>query len=139
VIIIGLLLIILAAAVGTLLFVGTQQITDTTDINVFGGTLGLPPLALLTFSLTISVFWLGWAMLRGIRRSRGAQKPKKPPAKHRGPQTQNENAAGVRERERHGRERRRRRKPLGCVSSGRAGHRTTRHRRDSGPGCRQTI
>ena len=32
-ILIGLLLILLAAAVGTLLFIGTQQITDTTDID----------------------------------------------------------------------------------------------------------
>ena len=33
------LLILLAAAVGTLLFIGTQQITDTTDIDILGGTL----------------------------------------------------------------------------------------------------
>ncbi len=70
-ILIGLLLILLAAAVGTLLFIGTQQITDTTDIDSLGGTLGLPPLALLIAgALTISIFWLGWALLRsGIRRS----------------------------------------------------------------------
>jgi uncharacterized membrane protein len=70
-ILIGLLLIILAAVVGTLLFLGTQQITDTTDINVLGGTLGLPPLALLIAgAVTISIFWLGWALLRGgIKRS----------------------------------------------------------------------
>ena len=70
-ILIGLLLILLAAAVGTLLFIGTQQITDTTDIDILGGTLGLPPLALLIAgALTISIFWLGWALLRsGIRRS----------------------------------------------------------------------
>ena len=70
-ILIGLLLILRAAAVGTLLFIGTQQITDTTDIDILGGTLGLPPLALLIAgALTISIFWLGWALLRsGIRRS----------------------------------------------------------------------
>lgn len=70
-ILIGLLLIVLAAAVGTLLFLGTQQITDTTDIEVLGGTIGLPPLALLVAgAVTISIFWLGWALLRGgIRRT----------------------------------------------------------------------
>ncbi|MCA0337780.1 MAG: hypothetical protein LCH66_13100 [Actinobacteria bacterium] len=78
-ILVGLLLILLAAAVGTLLFLGTQQITDTTDINVLGGTIGLPPLALLIAgAVTISIFWLGWAMLRGgIRRgSRRRQQAK---------------------------------------------------------------
>ncbi len=70
-VLIGLLLIVLAAAVGTLLFLGTQQITDTTDIHVLGGTIALPPLALLLAgAVTISIFWLGWALLRGgIRRA----------------------------------------------------------------------
>ncbi|MBK8731277.1 MAG: hypothetical protein IPM00_18935 [Tetrasphaera sp.] len=70
-IIIGLLLLILAAAVGTLLFIGTRDITATTGVPIFGGTLNLPPLALLIAgAITISIFWLGWALLRGgIRRS----------------------------------------------------------------------
>lgn len=83
VILIGILLILLAAAVGTLLFLGTQQITDTTDINVLGGTIGLPPLALLIAgAVTISIFWLGWAMLRGgIRRSSRRRQQAKEAAK----------------------------------------------------------
>lgn len=82
-ILIGLLLIVLAAAVGTLLFLGTQQITDTTDIQVLGGTIGLPPLALLIAgAVTISIFWLGWALLRGgIRRSSRRRAERKEEAK----------------------------------------------------------
>lgn len=71
-VLLGVILVLLAAAAGVLLFVGTGQLTDTVDIDILGGTLSVPPLTLLvTGMVVISVFWLGWAMLRGgLRRGR---------------------------------------------------------------------
>jgi hypothetical protein len=71
-VLLGVILVLLAAAAGTLLFIGTGQLTDTVDIDILGGTLSVPPLTLLvTGMVVISVFWLGWAMLRsGLRRGR---------------------------------------------------------------------
>ena len=71
-VLLGVVLILLAAGAGVLLFLGTAQITDTVDITMPGGTLSLPPLTLLiTGMVLISVFWLGWAMLRGgLRRGK---------------------------------------------------------------------
>ena len=71
-ILIGVLLVLLAAAAGVVLFAGTAQLTDTVDIDVLGGTLSLPPLTLLvTGMVVITVFWLGWALLRGgLRRGK---------------------------------------------------------------------
>jgi hypothetical protein len=70
-VLLGVILVLLAAAAGVVLFAGTAQLTDTVDIDVLGGTLSLPPLTLLvTGMVVISVFWLGWALLRGgLRRS----------------------------------------------------------------------
>ena len=66
------ILVLLAAAAGVVLIAGTAQLTDSVDIDVLGGTLSLPPLTLLiTGMVVISVFWLGWAMLRsGLRRGK---------------------------------------------------------------------
>jgi type VI protein secretion system component VasK len=71
-VLLGVILVLLAAAAGVLLVVGTAQITDTVDITMLGGTLSLPPLTLLiTGMVVISLFWLGWAMLRsGLRRGK---------------------------------------------------------------------
>lgn len=71
-VLLGVILVLLAAGAGVLLFIGTAQITDTVDITILGGTLSLPPLTLLiTGMVLISVFWLGWAMLRGgLRRGK---------------------------------------------------------------------
>lgn len=71
-VLLGVVLVLLAAGAGVLLFIGTAQITDTVDITILGGTLSLPPLTLLiTGMVLISVFWLGWAMLRGgLRRGK---------------------------------------------------------------------
>ena len=71
-VLLGVILVLLAAAAGVLLFIGTAQLTDTVDISVLGGTLSLPPLTLLvTGMVVISLFWLGWAMLRGgLRRGK---------------------------------------------------------------------
>jgi hypothetical protein len=71
-VLLGVILVLLAAGAGVLLFLGTAQITDTVDITILGGTLSLPPLTLLiTGMVLISLFWLGWAMLRGgLRRGK---------------------------------------------------------------------
>lgn len=71
-VLLGVILVLLAAAAGVLLFIGTAQLTDTVDIPVLGGILSLPPLTLLiTGMVVITLFWLGWAMLRGgMRRSK---------------------------------------------------------------------
>jgi hypothetical protein len=71
-VLLGVILVILAVAAGVVLFAGTAQLTDTVDIGVLGGTLSLPPLTLLvTGMIVISLFWLGWALLRsGLRRGK---------------------------------------------------------------------
>lgn len=70
-VILGVLLILVALIAGVLLFVQTGSLTDTVDINVLGGTLSLPPLALLiTGMVIITLFWFGWFLLRvGTKRS----------------------------------------------------------------------
>ena len=71
-VLIGVLLVLLAAAAGVVLIAGTAQLTDSVQIDVLGGTLSIPPLTLLiTGMVFISVFWLGWVLLRGgLRRSK---------------------------------------------------------------------
>ncbi|HYN66969.1 MAG TPA: hypothetical protein VES93_08770 [Ornithinibacter sp.] len=65
-VLLGVILVLLAAAAGVVLIAGTSQLTDSVQIDVLGGTLSIPPLTLLiTGMVVISVFWLGWAMLRG--------------------------------------------------------------------------
>lgn len=70
VIILGLILVLAAIAAGILLYEGTSALTDGVDIDLLGGTISLPPLALIiTGAAVISVFWLGWALLRhGVKR-----------------------------------------------------------------------
>lgn len=71
-VLLGVILVLLAAGAGVLLFAGTAQLTDTVDVSILGGTLSLPPLTLLvTGMVVISVFWLGWVLLRGgLRRGK---------------------------------------------------------------------
>ena len=71
-VLLGVILVLLAAAAGVVLIAGTAQLSDTVQIDVLGGTLSIPPLTLLvTGMVVISVFWLGWSMLRGgLRRAR---------------------------------------------------------------------
>lgn len=81
-IVIGVLLIIVAAAVGAVLVVGTMPLTDDasrTDIEVLGGNVGLSPLALLIAgAVLITVLWLGLILLRaGARRSSRRRKDAK--------------------------------------------------------------
>ncbi|KRE60860.1 hypothetical protein [Nostocoides sp. Soil756] len=70
-VILGVLLVLVALVAGILLFIGTGSLTDTVDIPVLGGTLSLPPLALLVAGMVIiTVFWFGWFLLRvGTKRS----------------------------------------------------------------------
>ncbi|WP_299446706.1 hypothetical protein [uncultured Phycicoccus sp.] len=64
-VIFGVLLIIVAVIAGVLLFMGTGSLTDTVDFEILGGTLSLPPVALLvTGMVVITVFWFGWFLLR---------------------------------------------------------------------------
>ena len=71
-VLLGVVLVLLAAGAGVLLILGTAQLTDTVDMTILGGTLSVPPLTLLvTGMVLISLFWLGWAMLRGgLRRGK---------------------------------------------------------------------
>ena len=71
-VLLGVILVLLAAAAGVVLVAGTAQLTDSVEIDVLGGTLSIPPLTLLvTGMVVISVFWLGWVLLRsGMRRSK---------------------------------------------------------------------
>lgn len=71
-VLLGVILVLLAAAAGVVLVAGTAQLTDSVEIDVLGGTLAIPPLTLLiTGMIVISVFWLGWVLLRGgLRRSK---------------------------------------------------------------------
>jgi len=71
-VLIGVILVLLAAAAGVVLIAGTAQLTDSVQIDVLGGTLSIPPLTLLiTGMVVISVFWLGWVLLRGgLRRGK---------------------------------------------------------------------
>lgn len=71
-VLLGVILVLLAAAAGVVLVAGTAQLTDSVEIDVLGGTLAIPPMTLLiTGMVVISVFWLGWVLLRsGLRRSK---------------------------------------------------------------------
>jgi hypothetical protein len=71
-VLLGVILVLIAAAAGVVLVAGTAQLTDSVQIDVLGGTLSIPPLTLLiTGMVVISVFWLGWVMLRGgLRRAK---------------------------------------------------------------------
>lgn len=76
---IGILLIIVAAVLGTLLFLGTAQLTDPVQVGVLGGTLELPPLSLvIAGAIIVVLLWLGWVTLRvGIRRASRRRKDAK--------------------------------------------------------------
>ncbi len=71
-VLLGVILVLLAAAAGVVLVAGTARLTDSVQIDVLGGTLSIPPLTLLiTGMVVISIFWLGWVLLRGgLRRTK---------------------------------------------------------------------
>ena len=64
-VILGVLLVLLAILAGVLLFIGISSLTTTVDFEILGGTLSLPPVVLLvTGMVIITIFWLGWVLLR---------------------------------------------------------------------------
>ncbi len=71
-IVLGVVLVLVAAAVGVGLIGALAQITPSVELDVPGGTLSLPPVAVLvTGMVLVAVFWLGWVLLRsGVRRNR---------------------------------------------------------------------
>ncbi|HWS57496.1 MAG TPA: hypothetical protein VN257_03085 [Actinotalea sp.] len=71
-VLLGVVLVLLAAGAGVALVAGTARLQDTVDVELLGGTLSLPPLVLLvTGMVVISLFWLGWAVLRaGLRHTK---------------------------------------------------------------------
>lgn len=78
-ILLGLLLVLLAGAAAYLLVIGVSSLDATIAISVPLGTINLPPLALLlTGMAVISLFWLGWVLLRtGIKRGARARREAK--------------------------------------------------------------
>ena len=68
----GVVLVLLAVLAGVLLVTGTASIDAPVAVDLPFGTLSLPPLAfLITGMVVISIFWLGWAVLRaGLRRQK---------------------------------------------------------------------
>lgn len=66
----GVLLVLVAAAIGIGLIAAMAQLTPAIEVDVPGGTLDLPPVAVLVAGMVIvAVFWLGWVLLRsGVRR-----------------------------------------------------------------------
>lgn len=101
-ILLGIVLIILAAIFGALLFIGAQQITDPTSVHILGGTIGLPPLALLIAgAVTVSVFWLGWALLRGGFRRAARRRAEVKDARRKAEETERRAEAERTARERH--------------------------------------
>jgi biopolymer transport protein ExbB/TolQ len=70
VIVLGLILIVFAVAAGTLLFVGTQPLTEPVDLEAVGVTASVLPLVLLIAGAAVMLLLLlGLAMIRGsVRR-----------------------------------------------------------------------
>ncbi|MBR7743381.1 hypothetical protein KC207_08775 [Phycicoccus sp. BSK3Z-2] len=71
-ILLGIVLVLVALGLGALLVVGAVRLEDPVVIDVLGGSVNLPPIVFLVAGMVlISLFWLGWAVLRtGARRSR---------------------------------------------------------------------
>lgn len=71
-VLLGVILVLLAAAGGVVLIAGTAPLNESVRIGVLGGTLSVPPLTLVIAGMVvISVFCLGAVMLlSGLRRGR---------------------------------------------------------------------
>lgn len=69
-VLLGVVLVLLALGVGAALVLGSVRLEDPVVINVLGGTVELPPVVFLVSGMVvITVFWLGWAVLRhGLKR-----------------------------------------------------------------------
>ncbi|HMM95627.1 MAG: hypothetical protein IE926_15605 [Micrococcales bacterium] len=65
-VLLGVILVVVALGAGALLVVGAVRLEDPVAINVLGGTVNLPPVVFLVSGMVvITLFWLGWAVLRG--------------------------------------------------------------------------
>lgn len=97
-IVLGLLLVILAIAIGAVLFIGAQPIGELVVMTVFDQRIGLTPLGLVVAgAVVIALLWLGWALLRsGTRRSVRRRREAKESAR----QAEIERKEAVAERER---------------------------------------
>ncbi|QIM22802.1 hypothetical protein G7075_19425 [Phycicoccus sp. HDW14] len=68
-VLLGVVLVLLALGVGAALVLGSVRLDDPVVIKVLGGTVELPPVVfLISGMVVITLFWLGWAVLRtGLR------------------------------------------------------------------------
>lgn len=68
----GVILVLLAIALGVLLVAGTASLDGTIDMTVPGGTLSVDPVTFVVLGMAvIALLWLGWVVLRtGTRRTR---------------------------------------------------------------------
>ncbi len=70
-IVLGLILVIVAIAAGVLLFLGTQSLTNTVNLDAAGIKVGLTPLALLIAgALIVLLLWFGLGIIRGVMKRR---------------------------------------------------------------------
>lgn len=70
-IVLGLILVIVAIAAGVLLFLGTQSLTTTVNLDAAGIKVGLTPLALLIAgALIMLLLWFGLGIIRGAMKRR---------------------------------------------------------------------
>lgn len=73
-ILLGLIIVLLAIAAGTLLFLATQNLTDPIELEAAGFQISATPLALLIAGAAVMlILWLGLAMIRS-RLRRGARR-----------------------------------------------------------------
>jgi membrane protein implicated in regulation of membrane protease activity len=72
VVLLGLLLILIAAGLAVWLVAGSQSLHQTINLNTPGFKIGMTPLALMVAGAVILlVFWLGWSLIRAsVRRRR---------------------------------------------------------------------
>ncbi|MBM6401354.1 hypothetical protein [Phycicoccus sonneratiae] len=69
-VLLGVVLVLLALGAGAAMVLGSVRLEDPVSMNILGGTVDLPPVVFLVGGMVvITVFWLGWAVLRaGLRR-----------------------------------------------------------------------
>jgi len=69
VILLGLIIVLLALAAGTLLYLATQNLSDPIELEAAGFAISATPLALLIAGAAVMlILWLGLAMIRGSLR-----------------------------------------------------------------------
>ncbi|GGL42225.1 hypothetical protein H9L10_11310 [Phycicoccus endophyticus] len=69
-VLLGVVLVLLGLGLGALLVAGSVRLDDPVPVHVLGGTIELPPVVFLVSGMVvISIFWLGWVVLRtGLKR-----------------------------------------------------------------------